>query len=465
MNDAVRQIKDALDIVTLIGEYVTLKRSGNHYKGLCPFHAEKTPSFTVNAEKQIFHCFGCGAGGDMFAFVMKHQNVEFPEAVRLLAVKAGVDFSKGGNGKHQRLFDLMKEAERFYADNLTKNEKAMAYLKEKRGLTEESIRNFRIGCTNGASVFSLLKTKGYTEDEIREAGLTVKKGKEVRDFFWRRIMFPIVFQGKIRGFGGRIVTEGAPKYLNSPTTTIFDKSSVLYGLSPTGIKERGYALIVEGYLDVIICHQYGYRNAVAPLGTALSENHVKLLRKYTDTIIPLFDGDEPGKKAAVRASEFLFKEKARGGIGLLPADEDPDSFLRNGGDLEPIINDVTPFSVFLTKNVPWARKRIFNSLLCRGPFEAAEFLAYDSTPEERRISAEMSARVLIEQVCQELPSIVRKDSVEVKKVNDHYLALFSSKRFVLWQDIEGDYKCQANEMMKRYLVLKKKCSKEQVSNK
>jgi DNA primase len=387
---------------------------------------------------------------------MKHQNVEFPEALRLLAAKVGVDLSKGYNGKHQRLFDLMKEAERFYADNLIKNVKAMAYLQEKRGLTEESIRNFRLGCTNGASVFSFLKTKGYTEEEIREAGLTVKREGEVRDFFWKRVMFPIVFQGKTRAFGGRIVTEGAPKYLNSPTTSIFDKSSVLYGLNPTGIRDRGYALIVEGYLDVIICHQYGYPNAVAPLGTALSENHIRLLRRYTDTIIPVFDGDQSGRKAAVRASEFLFKEKAKGGIGLLPADEDPDSLLRKGGDLGPIIEAATPFSVFLVNNAPSSRKRIFTSLLFRDSLETAEFLAYDSTPEDRLIAAEMSARFLIERLCHGLPSIVRKDAVEVKKVNDHYLALFDAQRFILGQCVVGGYRQQANGIMKKYLLLKRK---------
>jgi DNA primase len=453
MSDAVRVIKEVLDIVTLIGEHVDLRKTGRNYKGLCPFHAEKTPSFTVNGEKQMFHCFGCGASGDVFAFLMKRQNLEFPEAVRLLAERAGIDLAKGSNGKHQRLFDLMKEAERFYSDNLMKNKKASAYLKEKRGLTEESVRDFSLGCTNGASVVSFLREKGYTEAEICDAGLAVRREGKVRDFFWKRVMFPIVFHGRTRGFGGRTL-NGVPKYLNSPATPIFDKSCVLYGLSPSGIRERGYALIVEGYLDVIMCHQYGYKNAVAPLGTALSRNHVKLLRRFTDTFVLMFDGDDAGRKAAIRSSELLFHEKARGGTGLLPADEDPDSLLRKGGDIEPVIRDAMPFSVFLARNVPQSRKRIFTSVLYREPLEIAEFLAYGSSPKEREISAEMSARFLIEKLCHGLPSIVRKGSVEVKKVNDHYLALFESQRFVIAQHVVGDYRQHANGITRKYLLFK-----------
>jgi DNA primase catalytic core len=337
-----------------------------------------------------------------------------------------------------------------------KNEKALDYLKDKRGLTEESIRDFGLGCTNGSSVVSFLREKGYTEAEICDAGLAVRREGKVRDFFWKRVMFPIVSQGRTRGFGGRTLREGVPKYLNSPATPIFDKSGVLYGLRPAGIRERGYALIVEGYIDVIICHQYGYRNTVAPLGTALSGRHVKLLSRFTDTFVLLFDGDDAGNKAAIRSSELLFHEKARGGIGLLPADEDPDSFLRKGGDLERLIMDAVPFSVFLARNVPQSRKRIFTSVLYREPLEVAEFLAYGSSPEERGISAELSARSLIEKVCQALPSIVRKGSVEVKKVNDHYLALFASGRFILGRDIVDDCKQQANGIMEKYLSLQKK---------
>jgi DNA primase len=456
MSEAVRMIKEALDIVTLIGEHVDLRKTGSHYKGLCPFHAEKTSSFTVNREKQMFRCFGCGASGDVFAFVMKRQNLEFPEAVMLLAERAGIELAKGTNGKHQRLFDLMKEAERFYSDNLMKNLKALAYLREKRGLTEESIRNFCLGCTNGTSVVSFLREKGYTEAEICDTGLAVRREGKVRDFFWKRVMFPIAFQGRTRGFGGRTLAEGVPKYLNSPTTPIFDKSCLLYGLSPAGIRERGYALIVEGYIDVIICHQYGYTNAVAPLGTALSGTHMKLLSRFTDTFVLLFDGDDAGRKAAIRSSELLFHEKARGRTGLLPLGEDPDSFLCAGGDLERLITDAMPFSVFLAGNVPQSRKRIFTSLIYRDPLEVAEFLAYGSTPEEREIAAEISARSVIEKVCHALPSIVRKDSVEVKKVNNHYLALFASGRFILGQDFVDDCKRQANGIMEKYLSLKKK---------
>jgi DNA primase len=456
MSEAVRMIKEALDIVSLIGEHVDLRKTGSHYKGLCPFHAEKTPSFTVNREKQMFHCFGCGASGDIFAFVMKRQNLEFPEAVRLLAERAGIDLANGSNCKHQRLFDLMKDAERFYNDNLTKNEKALDYLKDKRGLTEESIRNFRLGCTNGTSVVSFLREKGYTEAEICDAGLAVRREGNVKDFFWQRVMFPIGFQDRTRGFGGRTLIEGVPKYLNSPATPIFDKSCILYGLRPSGIRERGYALIVEGYFDVIMCHQYGYRNAVAPLGTALSGKHAKLLGRLTDTFVLLFDGDDAGRKAAIRSSEFLFHEKARGGTGLLPTGEDPDSFLCKEGELEPLIRDAVPFSVFLAKKVPRSRKKVFTSLIYRDPLEVAEFLAYGSTPEEREISAEISARSVIEKVCQALPSIVRKGSVEVKKVNNHYLALFESDRFIFGRDIVDDCKRRANAIMEKYLSLKKK---------
>ncbi|MFI5294339.1 MAG: DNA primase [Thermodesulfovibrionales bacterium] len=456
MGEASEEVKSKTDIVDLVGEYVPLVQKGNLFTGCCPFHQEKTASFMVTPSKQTFHCFGCGAGGDVFTFVMKHQNLEFPQALDLLAKRAGVELSKN-NGSNGRLCQVNAAAAEFYKGNLKKNPRIQDYLKKTRGLTDESIESFGIGCTNGTSVWSYLRGKGYREKDIIEAGLAKRKESHLYDYFFNRVMFPISFQGSVKGFGGRVLDESAPKYLNTAATPLFSKKDILYGLKPSGIKEKGYAFITEGYFDIVTAHQHGHTNTVAPLGTALTMDQVKLLMKYCKRIYPVFDGDAAGKRAAVKSAHFLFKEKCSGGIIVLPDGEDLDSFLRKGGDLGALVNSALPFSVCLWMNAPHIRRRILDHLLFRSPLEASEFLAHESSPEERRMTAEMSARLTMGKLFPKTSMVVRKDGVEVR-MNESLLALFSSGGFKFHEDMAEDYKQQAAKMLKRYLKLKKQYS-------
>lgn len=454
MGEVSEEVKARTDIVSLIGEYVDLKKVGTTIKGLCPFHQEKTPSFTVNPQKQIFRCFGCGEGGDVFTFVMKREKVEFPRALEILARKAGVEISRG-NGAGQRIHHLNAAAVEFYKSNLAKNARILAYLKEKRGLTDASIERFNLGCTNGTFLFDHLKGKGFSEKDLIDGGLARKKDRQLVDYFWKRVMFPISFHGSVKGFGGRVLDASTPKYLNTPASDTFQKKDILYGLDPVGIKEKGYAFVTEGYFDVIMGHQHGHRNTVAPLGTALNQGQLTLLRKYCDRIYPVFDGDAAGERAAIKASQLLFKGKWTGGVILLPQGEDLDSFLRKGGDLEQSRKDSVPFPVYLSRKVPRLRQRILEHLLYRSPIETAEFLAYESSPEERRMTAEMSARRAMGKIFPKTATVVRKDDVEVR-IHGTFLGLFSGGGFKFMRDISGDHKQQGTQMLKEYLALKRK---------
>lgn len=340
------EIKSKLDLVEFISDYIPLKKSGQNYKGLCPFHSEKTPSFMVSPVKQIFHCFGCGIGGDVVGFLMKHENLSFGEALRYLAKKAGIritEFPLDKNASSEKrgiILKINEEAMKFFMKNLHSSDAALSYLKN-RCVNEESISKFCIGLATDQrdSLYKHMKKKGYTDSFLTYAGLVVSSasggGKGYRDAFRKRIIFPIFnLKNDIIAFGGRVMDESLPKYINSPETEVFKKGETLFAinLSKDDVRKKGYAIIVEGYLDAIICHQYGFKNTVAPLGTALTSRHLQKLKLLTNKVVLVFDGDYAGISAARRSLAILCENDFKSKILLLPEGEDPDSFLRKRGE-------------------------------------------------------------------------------------------------------------------------------------
>jgi DNA primase len=334
------EIKSKIDIVDFISDYVHLKRAGQNYKALCPFHSEKTPSFMVNQSKQIFHCFGCGIGGDVVSFLMKYESISFPEAIRHVAKKAGIDikeftFDREHSEKREKILQMNREAMKFFIKNLSNSEMAKTYLK-RRGIKNESLHSFSIGYTPHESdgLIKHFRKMDYSESLIKDAGLAVYDERGYRDMFRERIIFPICnYQNDVIAFGGRVIGDSLPKYLNSPETELFKKSETLFALNlaKEEIRKRGYSLIVEGYLDTIICHQYGFKNTVAPLGTALTAKQLKRLKPLSGKTVLVFDSDDAGIAAAKRSLAILFESDVRARVLLLPEGEDPDSFLRKKG--------------------------------------------------------------------------------------------------------------------------------------
>ncbi|MEW6067350.1 MAG: DNA primase [Nitrospirota bacterium] len=334
------EIKSKINIVDFISDYVQLKKSGQNYKALCPFHSEKTPSFMVSPSKQIFHCFGCGAGGDVVSFLMKQENFSFSEAMRYLAEKAGIKisephFNKKVAEKREQMLNIQNEALKFFLTNLKSSELAQGYLK-KRGVDKISIDNFCIGYAPNErdALYKHLKKKGLNDSSLKDGGLSISDERGYRDTFRGRIIFPIFnIQNDVIGFGARVMDSSLPKYINSPETDIFKKGETLFGinLAKDYIRKMDYAIIVEGYLDTIMCHQHGFKNTVAPLGTALTAKQLQRLKLLTKKIILVFDGDDAGISAARRSLSILCESDFRAKILLLPQGEDPDSFLRNNG--------------------------------------------------------------------------------------------------------------------------------------
>jgi len=333
-------IKERIDIVDFISGYVQLRKSGQNWKGLCPFHTEKTPSFMVSQAKQIYHCFGCGAGGDVIGFLVNYERMSFPEALQVLAEKAGVQLPAYGQDKKQiekgeQIRNALAHAAEFYARKLSESKSASAYI-NKRGITDESITLFRLGYApeGWSNLLKHLRQAGYSDAVIREAGLAVAGDKGLYDMFRQRVIFPIMgTNGNVIAFGGRAMDDSLPKYINSPETPVFKKSETLYGLytAKEAIRQKDYALIVEGYMDVIICHQYGFKNGIAPLGTSLTSGHLLKLRKLTKEVVVIFDGDAAGIAAAKRALPLLAQNDFHAKILILPDKEDPDSYLRKHG--------------------------------------------------------------------------------------------------------------------------------------
>ncbi|MEW6214749.1 MAG: DNA primase [Nitrospirota bacterium] len=352
------EIKSKIDIVEFISDYVQLKKSGQNYKGLCPFHSEKTPSFMVSPSKQIFHCFGCGVGGDVVSFLMKHENLSFNEAIRYIAKKAcieitGFRFNKDVFERREKINYIQMEAMKFFIGNLKDSASAQAYLRE-RGINEASIDSFRIGYATDErdALFKYLKKMDCSDSLIKDAGLAVSDARGYRDIFRGRIIFPIFnHQNDVIAFGGRVLNDSLPKYLNSPETEVFKKGETLFALNfaKEEIRKKGYAIIVEGYLDAIACHQYGFKNTVAPLGTALTPRHLKKLKLLTEKVALVFDNDEAGVSAARRSLTILCECDFRARVLLLPEGEDPDSFLRKNGNqpFKKMLSDAMSMIEFL----------------------------------------------------------------------------------------------------------------------
>ncbi len=338
-DSTLEEIKSRIDIVDLISQYVTLKRAGQNFKALCPFHSEKTPSFMVSPSKQIYHCFGCGEGGDIFTFLVKHDGLTYKEAVRELAGRAGVELKWHKNEKEadekRILLNLNRDALTFFQKSLMKSQRAKDYLKN-RGIERRAQELFSIGYAPRSwnSLITYLDGRGYKAELIRKAGLITAGTKGYHDVFRDRIIFPIFdLRGEVVAFGGRSIDDSGPRYLNSPETQLFNKSRILYGLNLArdSIKKMGYLLLMEGYLDVITAHLYGFSNSVAPLGTAFTEEHGRLIKRFTDEAVLVFDNDQAGVKAAKKAASILFGAGINVRMLCLSEGDDPDSFLRKNG--------------------------------------------------------------------------------------------------------------------------------------
>ena len=340
-NNDVEEIKQRLDIVEHISGFVQLKRSGTNYKGVCPFHDEKTPSFMVSPEKQIFHCFGCGAGGDVIGFTMKYDGLSFPEALEVLAAKTGIELKRSqGKDRDRGIKEFLKaiqtEAMSFFMNHLEKAPAAKKYITD-RGISAETIKQFSLGYSPPGwhNLEEHLRRKGHKPETIKKSGLVAEGQKGPYDIFRARIMFPILdLYGQVIAFGGRVMDNSEPKYLNSPDTELFRKGDNLYALNiaKDAIRKDGHAIVVEGYMDAIMCHQHGITSAVAPLGTALTSGHLKKLRRYSEKVVLLFDGDKAGIAAARRSLDLIMSESMSARVLVLPEGEDPDSILNGKGE-------------------------------------------------------------------------------------------------------------------------------------
>lgn len=332
----VEQIKDRCNIVDVIGQVVQLKKTGDNYKGLCPFHNEKTPSFVVSETKQIFTCFGCDAKGDVIAFVQKYYNLTFNEAVERLAKEYGVEYSARNSDTDKILYEINSAALEFFRENIKKPGNAGYEYMTGRGITDGTMEKFCIGYAEDSwhSLYKYLKDKGYELDDMIKLGLVSKKNGKVFDTFRNRVIFPIIKSNdKVIGFGGRIIGEGKPKYLNSPENSIFKKKQNLYGINLTGssMSQQGSAILVEGYMDVISVYQHGIENITASLGTALTPGQAKLIKRYTDNVVLSYDTDSAGQKATMRAIDILYSADCRINVLEISSGKDPDEFIKENG--------------------------------------------------------------------------------------------------------------------------------------
>lgn len=343
-DEVIEEVRSRNDIVDVIGSYVNLKKKGNSYSACCPFHHEKTPSFHVSREKQMYHCFGCGVGGNVYTFLMEHENYSFPEAVEALAERAGIKLpeqSMTPEAKKQadartKIKDMNKLAAAYF-HYLLKSERgthAMKYLKG-RGLTDETINKFGLGFSDVYSddLYKYLKSKGYRDDELKDSGLIKYDEKHgASDRFWNRVMYPIIdTSNKVIGFGGRVMGDAKPKYINTQDTPVFDKSRNLYGLNLAKKSKRRGIIFCEGYMDVISMHQAGFDNAVASLGTALTVGQVNLIKRFTDHVYLAYDSDEAGTKAALRALEIMREFEMPARVISLKPYKDPDELIQAEG--------------------------------------------------------------------------------------------------------------------------------------
>ena len=328
-------------IEEVVGQYVALTRKGSNLFGLCPFHSEKTPSFSVAPDKQIYYCFGCHKGGGVINFIMERENLDYPDAVRFLAKRAGMEVPEDGSRgstyrRQERLWTLCKEAARYFREQLFSpaGEQARAYI-VRRGLSPQTVARFGLGYSleNWSDLMDAMQKKGYTKEELLDAGLVVRSQKgSLYDRFRNRLMFPIIdVRGNVIGFGGRVMDDSKPKYLNSPETLIFNKRKNLFALNIAKKSKQGRIILTEGYMDAIALHQYGFDCAVASLGTSLTEEHATILARYTKQVVITYDGDAAGQNATARAITMLEKTGVQVRVLRMQGAKDPDEFLKQYG--------------------------------------------------------------------------------------------------------------------------------------
>ena len=344
--EVIEEVRMRSDIVDIVSGYVKLQKKGSNLFGLCPFHHEKSPSFSVAPSKQMYHCFGCGVSGNVITFVMEYENYSFREAVEMLADRAGVKLPKMEYSREMKaqadlkaaLLEINKLAANYFYYQLKQPHGKVGYdYLKRRQLSDETIRRFGLGYSNKVSddLYKYLKSKGYDDSVLKETGLVTIEERGARDKFWNRVMFPIMdVNNRVIGFGGRVMGDGEPKYLNSPETKLFDKSRNLYGLNYARTSRQKCILLCEGYMDVIAMHQAGFTNAVASLGTAFTEQHAALLKRYTDQVILTYDSDGAGVKAALRAIPILKQAGISAKVLNMRPYKDPDEFMKNLGPEE-----------------------------------------------------------------------------------------------------------------------------------
>ena len=433
-DELIEEVRSRNDIVDVISSYVKLKKSGATYFGLCPFHNEKSPSFSVTPSKQMYYCFGCGEGGNIYSFIMKYENYSFLEAVKLLADRAGVALPEAEYSAEEKknrdlkatLFEINKKAAIYFYHQLKsdKGKVGLSYFRE-RGLSEKDIVHFGLGYADKTSndLYRYLKSLGYADEILKETGLFSFLEKGTYDKFFNRVMFPILdINGRVIGFGGRVMGEGKPKYLNSPETRIFEKSRNLYGMNFARTARASYMLICEGYMDVIALQKSGFTNAVAALGTAFSEQHAMLLKRYIKEAVLTFDSDEAGRKAALRAIPLL--KKAGRAVKVLDMSpyKDPDEFIKNLGtdEYQKRIDGATDAFIFEIRML----KENYHLTV---PREKAEF--YNRTAEKLlEFQNELERNVYIDAVSREFMIPLESLESSVKRLAVNYVA-GSSKEF------------------------------------
>lgn len=343
--DIIEEVRSRNDIVDVIGGYVTLKRRGNSYMACCPFHHEKTPSFHVNRDKQMYHCFGCGVGGNVITFVMEYENFSFPEALKMLAERAGVNLPEQNYSKEQRQREnyktVLKEMNRtaaIYFNYLLTATPAGAHALEyyhNRGFSDDTIQRFGLGYANiyENDLYQYLKKQGYTDAQMKDSGLVrIDERRGGQDMFWNRAMVPIMdINGKVVGFGGRVLGDGKPKYINTKETAVFDKSHTLFAMNIARRSKRRGIILCEGYMDVIAMHQAGFDNAAASLGTALTMGHATIVKRYTDEVYLAYDSDGAGRNATMKAIGIMREVGISTRVIDLKPYKDPDEFIHNLG--------------------------------------------------------------------------------------------------------------------------------------
>lgn len=433
--ELISEICAANDIVDYVSKTVQLKKSGRDYSGLCPFHNEKTPSFHVSADKQLFHCFGCGASGNLVQYVMRTENLDFVDAIKILADNAGInvpedDYTVDNElyNKKKALYEMNKIAARFFFDQFKTPDgvRALEYLKN-RGLTAKTVTTYGIGYAPASydALLNHLRDKGYSDEQITVGSLAVSRDGKIYDKFRDRIMFPIIdTRGNIIGFGGRIMKEivkdgyKAPKYLNSSETPVFDKGKNLFSLNFAKNCEKGQIILVEGYMDVISVYQEGIKNVVATLGTALTENQAKLLGRYANEVLICYDSDEAGKKATERAIDILTDAGLKGRVIRLKGSKDPDEYIKKNG--------VSAFSNAVTKAQSFMEYKI-----------SGLKTEYDISDVEGKISFANVAAEYLTKI---------KDAVEL----DAYIRKISEETDISREAIYAEYKKKTKKTIGKY---------------